>query len=52
MTGLANIYQQSLSVKLYFCTVSNPNRNGGKFRKFADWMLVKLFLIFFAASPG
>jgi hypothetical protein len=52
MTGIANIYQQSLSIKLYPCTISNSNRNGGKFRQFGPWMLVKLFLIFFAATPG
>jgi hypothetical protein len=52
MTGLANIYQQFLSIILYFCTISNSNKNGVKFRQFGPWMFVKLFLIFFAATPG
>jgi hypothetical protein len=48
MTGLANICQQSLRKKLYICTISNSNINGGKFRQFGPWMLVKLF----EAAPG
>jgi hypothetical protein len=52
MTGLANLYQQYLRIKLYFCTISNSNRNGGKLRQFGPWMLAKLLLIFFAATPS
>jgi len=51
MTGLANIYQQSLRIKLYFRPISNSNRNGEKCRYFVPWIFVKLFLLLFAATP-
>jgi hypothetical protein len=42
MTGLAIIYQQFLRIKLYFSTISNSNRNGGKFRQFGPGMFLEV----------